>query len=194
MSVSTVYFMFNNLKYSNFSVSLTGKKPKLSYSQSNYHSKFKVLVAQSCPTLCDPMDCSPPGSSVHGILQARILEWIAMPSSRVSSWPRDQTHVSCIASRFLTIWVTREAQPSHTRYYLRYILCIIKHNECFMAVISIHAQKSSFVGFFFLYINEHLFYVFTQMYLYRISSEPFPNPQYCANWSWVREHPLTVIT
>ena len=49
---------------------------------------------QSCPTLCDPMDCSPPGSCVHGILQARILEWVAMPSSRVSSRPRDRTHVS----------------------------------------------------------------------------------------------------
>ena len=63
----------------------------------------------SCPTLCDPVVCSPPGSSVHGILQARILEWVAMSFSRVSSWPRDQTHVSYIAGRFFTIWVTREA-------------------------------------------------------------------------------------
>ena len=54
---------------------------------------------QSCPTLCDPMDCNPPGSSVHGILQARILEWVARPSSRGSSQPRDQTCVSCIAGR-----------------------------------------------------------------------------------------------
>ena len=54
-------------------------------------------VAQSCPTLCDPMDCSLPGSSVHGILQARILEWIAISFSRGSSWPRDQTLVSCIS-------------------------------------------------------------------------------------------------
>ena len=50
-------------------------------------------VSQSCPTLCDPMDCSPPGSSVHGLLQARTLEWVAMPSSRGSSRPRDRTHV-----------------------------------------------------------------------------------------------------
>ena len=50
---------------------------------------------QSCLTLCDPMDCRPPGSSVRGILWARILEWIAMPSSRGSSQPRDQTPVSC---------------------------------------------------------------------------------------------------
>ena len=52
---------------------------------------------QSCPTLCNFVDCSLPGSSVHGILQARILEWVAMPSSRGSSQPRDQARVSCIS-------------------------------------------------------------------------------------------------
>ena len=60
---------------------------------------------QSCLTLCNPIDCSLPGSSVHGILQARTLEWVAMPSSRGSSWPRDWTCISCIsciASRFFT--------------------------------------------------------------------------------------------
>ena len=55
-----------------------------------------------CPTLCDPMDCSPPGSSVHGTLQAGILEWVAMSSSRPSSQPRDRTHISCIAGGFFT--------------------------------------------------------------------------------------------
>ena len=50
---------------------------------------------QLCPTLCDAVDCSPPVSSTHGILQARILEWVAMPSSRGSPRPRDQTHASC---------------------------------------------------------------------------------------------------
>ena len=50
-----------------------------------------------CPTLCNPVDCIPPGSSVHGILQARILEWFAMLSSKVSSRPRDQTHVSYVS-------------------------------------------------------------------------------------------------
>ena len=68
------------------------------------------LVTQSCLILCDPMDCSPLGSSVHGILQARILEWIAMSSSRGSSQPRDRTQVSCIAGGFFTIWATREGQ------------------------------------------------------------------------------------
>ena len=59
--------------------------------------KVKVLVVQSYLTLCDPTDCSPSGSSVPGILQARILEWVAMPFSKGSSRPRDQTWVSCIA-------------------------------------------------------------------------------------------------
>ena len=54
----------------------------------------------SCPTLCDPMDWSPPGSSVHGILQARMLEWVAMLSSRGSFRPRDQTWVSCVSCFF----------------------------------------------------------------------------------------------
>ena len=62
-----------------------------------------------CPTLCDPMDCSLPGSSVHGIFQARILEWVAISFSRGSSQPRDQTQVSHNAGRLFTIWATREA-------------------------------------------------------------------------------------
>ena len=59
------------------------------------------LVAQPSPTLCNPLDCSSPGSSVHRILQARILEWVAMPSCRGSSQPRDRMQVSCIAGRIL---------------------------------------------------------------------------------------------
>ena len=68
-----------------------------------------MLVAQSCPTLCDPMSCSLPGSSVHGILQARILEWVAFPFSRGSSQAKDWTQVSWIAGRSFTVWATREA-------------------------------------------------------------------------------------
>ena len=67
-------------------------------------------VAQSCPTLCDPVDCSPPCSYVHGILQARILEWVAVSFSRGSSGPRDQTQVSRIAGRRFNLWATREAR------------------------------------------------------------------------------------
>ena len=65
-------------------------------------------VAQSCPTLCYPMDCSLPGSSVHGIFQAIVLEWIAISFSRGPSQPRDWTRVSCIVDRRFTIWATRE--------------------------------------------------------------------------------------
>ena len=66
------------------------------------------LVAKSCPTLCEPMDCSLPGSSVHGLLQARILERVAISFSRGSSQPRDQIRDPCIAGRFLTNWAMRE--------------------------------------------------------------------------------------
>ena len=65
-----------------------------------------VLVAQLCPTLWGPMDCSLPGSSVHGILEARLLEWVAGPSSMGSSWSRYWTWVFCTAGRFFTIWDT----------------------------------------------------------------------------------------
>ena len=68
------------------------------------YAKVKVLVTQSCLTLfVIPMDGSPIGSSVHVILQTRLLEWVAVPSSRGSSQPRDRTQVSSIASRFFTI-------------------------------------------------------------------------------------------
>ena len=70
-------------------------------------SAVKVLIDQLCLTLCNPMN--QPGCSVHGILQTRILEWVAIPFSRGSSRPKDQTCVSCIAGGFFTIWATREA-------------------------------------------------------------------------------------
>ena len=72
---------------------------------------LKVLVVPSCLTLCNSMDCSLPGSPVLGILQARILEWVAISFSRGSSQPRDQTRISCIAGRSFIIWVTKEALP-----------------------------------------------------------------------------------
>ena len=91
----------------------------------------KVKVARSCLTLCDPVDCSPPSSSVHGILQARILEWVAISFSLLQIQPRDWTQVLHIAGVFFTIWATREAQNqlsvqslSHVRLFalLRYNL------------------------------------------------------------------------
>ena len=71
----------------------------------------EVKVAQSCPTLCDPTDCT-----VHGILQARILQWVAFPSSRGSSQPWDQTQVFHIAGRFFTSWTTREVLIACNHY------------------------------------------------------------------------------
>ena len=68
-----------------------------------------VCVTQYSLSLCHPMDCSPPGSSVHGIFQERILEWVVIPISRGSSPSRDRTWVSCIAGRFFTVWAIREA-------------------------------------------------------------------------------------
>ena len=80
--------------------------------------RIHLFKAQSCPTLSDPKDCSSPGSSVHGILQARILERVAISFSRASSWPRDWTPVSCIAERLLTIWATREGHIHLTSHQL----------------------------------------------------------------------------
>ena len=68
------------------------------------------MKSLSCVWLCDPVDCSPPGFSIHGILQARILEWVAISFSRGSSQPRDRTQVSRIASRRFNLWATR-VQP-----------------------------------------------------------------------------------
>ena len=68
------------------------------------------LVTKSCPTLCDPMNWSPPGSSVHGIFQARILEWVAVSLSRGSSQPRDQTHITCSVRQILYLGAIGQAQ------------------------------------------------------------------------------------
>ena len=85
--------------------------------------KVKILVTQLCLTFCNPMDCIPLGSSIHGIFQARVLEWVAISFSRGSSQPRDWTWVSCIAGRFFTVWATREA------LYLLMSCIICKYTE-----------------------------------------------------------------
>ena len=81
--------------------------------------KVKVVVTQLCLTLCDPMDCSLPGFTVHGLLQARILEWVATPFCRGSPQPRGRTGVSCVAGRFFTIWATRRPTRMSTTSFLR---------------------------------------------------------------------------
>ena len=97
--------------------------------------EVKILVAQSCLTLYDPVDCSPLGSSVLGISQARILEWVAISSSRRSFWLRDRTWVSCLAGGFFTteppgrpftiiLWRTWTLKHNHKRYFK-----LLNHNS-----------------------------------------------------------------
>ena len=79
------------------------------------------LVAQLCPTLCDPMDCSLPGFSIRGILQARVLEWVTISFSRGSFLPRNQIRVSCFGRRRSNLWATRETPKPHVdpiKYHL----------------------------------------------------------------------------
>ena len=87
------------------------------------HIKKMMLIAQSCPILCKPMDYNLSGSSVHEILQARIRKWVAIPFSSGSSWPREWTQVSCITSRIFTVWVTREDPKEN--------ICMAKKRKCY---------------------------------------------------------------
>ena len=80
----------------------------------SFEQNFEILMCactQSCLTLCNPMDCSLPGSSVHGISQVSVLEWVAISSSRASSWPRDQTCISCTAGGFFTTCFYQLSSP-----------------------------------------------------------------------------------
>ena len=92
-----------------------------------------VLVTQSCLTLCDLMDYSPPDLSVHGIIQERILEWVAILFSRESFHSRDQTQVFYTAGRFLTIWATSKASSS-SLWFQNYWLtsCSLDHAFSFL--------------------------------------------------------------
>ena len=128
--------------------------------------KVKVLITQSCLILWDPTGCSPPGFSVKGILQAGILEWVAIPFFRGSSWPRDQTWVSCIAGKFFTIWDTREANTSifsflytfHIKYFLITALPSYILFTTFSKTFFSSFQKYNFKGFkilIFIILSRH---------------------------------------
>ena len=104
-----------------------------------------VLVAQSCPTLWNPTNYTPSCSSVHGILQVRILEWIAIPFSRGSSWPR----IFCITGRFFTVWATKEAQSGEQG---RVSKVFLKEDWCDLHIISIHI---SWLGHRVKYTHQH---------------------------------------
>ena len=112
------------------------------------------LVAKSCLTLCDPMDCSLPGSSVHGIFQARILEWVAISFSRGSSWPRDQTRVSCISCTgtwMLYCWAAREAQG----HYLLFIFQSLSRVQLFATLWTAARQASlSFTKVIIVFVTQ----------------------------------------
>ena len=95
---------------------------------------MKSEVAQSCPTLCHPVDYSLPGFSIHGILQARILEWVTNSFSRESSWPRDGTRVSCIVGRHFNLWATREAQV----LVIQSCLTLCDPMDCSLSGFSVH--------------------------------------------------------
>ena len=95
------------------------------------------LVAQSCLSLWDPLDYSPPGFSVHGILQARILDRVAMPSPRRSSQPKGQTQVSCTVGGFFTSWATQEAQIIDYCTENEKQNCCLSTKEC-LSVLGVH--------------------------------------------------------
>ena len=99
-------------------VSIRPSRARINMESAKGATCLKVLVTQLCLTLCDSMDCSSSGSSVRGILQARILEWVAVPFSRGFFRPRDWTWVSHIAGRFFTFWTTRirVGQRMHRRW------------------------------------------------------------------------------
>ena len=123
----------------------------------------EVLDAQSCPTPCHPMDCSPPGSPAHGILQARILEWVAIPFSRGSSWSRDRTQVSCITGKFFTIRATREVhlllqRPNPEQQEARLLSMWIASRKRWGTENKGRKEKNSSVGFKLLKINFSTLY------------------------------------
>ena len=141
------------------------------FSSISYYIHLLVLheCTQSCPALYNPMDCSLPGSCVHGILQARILEWVAVSFSRVSSQLRDQTQVSCItctAGRFFTCWTRRfntytSLSVLKVTSLYRFFLLFIKADT--NAQFKIHAKKKPKKCQFFLFnfgyykrVNESL--------------------------------------
>ena len=105
------------------------------------------MCVQLCPTLCGPMNCSPPGSSVYGISQARILEWVAISSSRGSSWPRDRTHVSCIVRWILYHWATEE-DFGLWESILKTLLCL-SWKQSLPTVLCTHSDVPRVLSFFF---------------------------------------------
>ena len=104
-------------KQTQFYIKQVKKKKKEKNRPGKVTKEVKVLVTQSCPTLCNPLNYSPPGSSVHGTLQVRILEWVTIPFSRRSSQTRNQIWISYTAGRFFTIRDTIAKGKVHFQRY-----------------------------------------------------------------------------
>ena len=118
-------------------------------------------VPQLCQTFCDFLDCRPPGSSVYGILQARILEWVTILFSRGSSQPRDQTHVSCSAGRFLT--TEPSGKPIYIHTYIHTYIYIYTHT---------HTHIYAYICKIRLKIIYYLFIIFYDFYNQGWGKEP----------------------
>ena len=130
-----------------------------------------VKLFQACPTLCCPMDCSLPGSSVHGILQARILEWVAIPSSRGSFPPRDRTHISCdfcSAGRFFNHQATGSPLLMHTQllFSISFAPFLSSTRPYNVWSLLLHLRFS------LLYLNHNFIYTITYMLMISTSAIP----------------------
>ena len=122
-----------------------------------------VLVTPSCPALWDPMDYRPPGSSVHGIFQARILDWVAIPFSRESSWPRDWTWVSYIESKFFNIWARGKIYMCICVYVccVCMCVCVILHTY-FLKVEMLYQNVYAFI---LSNVGQALIFLVTTFYI-----------------------------
>ena len=126
-----------------------------------------------CPALCNFMDGSPPGSSVHGIFQARILEWVAISFSRGSSWPRDRTCISYIGRQILSHWAARESLIF--LYFLRILCCkIVGWQFCFSACVNFLMRNH-----FFSPIGKAPFFSAALIFLFTVR---FLNFNYVVPW------------
>ena len=121
-------------------------------------STEKWKWSQSCPTLCNPVNCSLPGFSIHGIFQAKVLKWVAISFSSGSSQPRDRTQVSHIVGRHFTIWATREVLPNH-------VLKVYRQNSVLLQTCNFLMWfKFSNCVYLFIYFYFHHMYIY---YIFR---------------------------
>ena len=134
---------------------------------------------------CDPMDCSLPGSSVHGIPQARILEWVAISFSKESSQPRNQTWVSCIAGRFFTDWAVMLIFLLYS-FFLDFTMYVLAYHGSFNISVSFCLSRISLDFYFlnlFLFNEDTLNFVFntTVIFTFIVINYGFTY-FWCLNW------------